>query len=99
MLDGLLSDLLFRIRSLFRRSAVEKELDDELQFHLEQQAEKHMRAGFSREEARRRTRLEFGGFSQVKENCRESGGTASLETIGRDITFALRQLRRTPGST
>jgi DNA-binding PadR family transcriptional regulator len=42
---GMLSDLIFRLRSLFRRNAVESELDEELRFHLEQQVEKHVRSG------------------------------------------------------
>ncbi|MEZ2345907.1 ADOP family duplicated permease [Terriglobus sp. RCC_193] len=93
------SDLLFRLRALFRRNAVERELDEELRFHFDQQVEKHVRSGLSQREAIRRTRLEFGGMSQVKENCRESRGTNLLETIGADILFAFRQLRRTPAFT
>ena len=91
--------LLFRFRSLFRRSAVENELDDELRFHLEQQVEKHVRAGLTREEAMRQTRLEFGGLGHVKEDCRESRGITFLETTVRDIRYALRQLSRTPAFT
>jgi predicted permease len=99
MLNGLFSDLKFRLRALFRPKAVESELDDELHFHFDQQVEKHMRAGLTREEATRTTRLEFGGLSQVNEECRESRGISTLETFGRDINFAIRQLRRTPGFT
>ena len=95
----MLSDLIFRLRSLFRRSAVENELDDELRFHLEQQVEKHIRSGLTREEAMRQTRLEFGGLGQVKEDCRESRGITFLETTARDIRYALRQLSRTPAFT
>src|SRR5206468_13030506 len=58
-----------------------------------------MRSGGTREEAMRRTRLEFGGLSHVKEDCRESRGITLLETTGRDIGFAFRQLRRTPAFT
>ena len=99
MLNGLLSDLSFRLRSVLRSGAVESELDEELNFHFDQQVEKHMRAGCTREEATRRTQLEFGGISQVKEDCRESHGITLLETIHRDSLFASRQLRRTPGFT
>ncbi len=95
----MLSDLIFRFRSLFRRSAVENELDDELRFHLEQQVEKHVRSGLAREEALRQTRLEFGGLGQVKEDCRESRGVTFIETAARDIRYALRQLSRTPAFT
>jgi hypothetical protein len=45
----MLSDLLYRIRALFRRKTVEIELDDELRFHLERQMEKRLRAGQFRE--------------------------------------------------
>src|ERR1700693_4210575 len=47
----------------------------------------------------RKTRLEFGGLGQVKEDCRESRGVTLLETTGGDIRFAFRQLRKTPGFT
>jgi hypothetical protein len=93
------SDILFRLRSVFRRSTVENELDDELQFHIEQQVEKHIRAGLTREEAARKTRLQFGGLGQVKEDCRESRGVSFLETATQDVRYALRQLGKAPGFT
>jgi hypothetical protein len=74
----MLSDLVFRFRSLFRRGAVENELDEELRFHLEQQVAKHVRSGLTREEAMRQTRLEFGGVGHVKEDCRESRGITGM---------------------
>jgi len=57
----MLSDILIRLRALFRRDAVEGELDDELRFHFEQQVAKCVQSGVPCEEARRRARLEFGG--------------------------------------
>jgi len=95
----MLSDLIFRFRSLFRRSAVENELDDELHFHVENQVEKLVRSGLTREDALRQTRLEFGVIDHVKEDCRESRGITFLETTFRDIHYALRQLHRTPAFT
>ena len=70
----MLSDIFFRLRSLFRRNRVEAELDDELRFHFEQQVEKCIRSGMTREEARRQARLSVGGIDQVKEECREERG-------------------------
>jgi macrolide transport system ATP-binding/permease protein len=93
------NDILFRLRSLFRRSAVDREMDDELRFHIEQQVEKLVRTGMTHQEAERRTRIQFGGLSQVKEDCRESRGITFLETTARDIRYALRQLLRTPAFT
>lgn len=66
----MLSDILYRLRALFRRNVVDVEMDDELRFHLEHEVEKHIRSGLTREQATHRARLEFGGFEQVREECR-----------------------------
>lgn len=95
----MLSDLFIRLRSLFRHNAVEGELDEELRFHLEHQVEKYVQSGLTREEAVRRTRIEFGGLEQVKENCREARGVTFAETLAKDVRFGLRFLSRSPGFT
>src|SRR5260370_32006699 len=95
----MLRDLRFRLRSLFRRARIEQELDDELRFHMDQQAEKYMRAGMSHEEALRRVRLEFGGIEQVREDCREARGISFLESLALDLRYGLRMLARSPAFT
>ena len=92
----MLIDLLHRWRALFRRSAVEHELDEELQFHLERQVEMYERAGVSNAEARRRARLEFGGVDQIKEEYRDSLGVRAIDTLRRDLRLAVRALHAAP---
>ena len=93
------ADLLYRLRTLFRRSSVERDLNDELRSHLEHQTEKHLRSGLTPDEALRRTRIELGGLEQVKEECRESWGIALITSLFQDTSYALRVLRKSPGTS
>ena len=63
MLRDLLSDLRYRLRVLFRRDDAERDLADEVRFHLDREAEKLATQGKGPDEARRRARLAFGGWS------------------------------------
>src|SRR6185369_937678 len=91
------SDLRYRLRALFRRDAMERELDRELQFHLDQQIATEMRAGLPRAEAERRARLQFGGIDQLKETDRDGRGISPLEILARDLRYAVRLLAKSPG--
>jgi putative ABC transport system permease protein len=95
----MLNDLLFRLRALFRRGVMEAEMDEELRSHFENQVEKLVASGMPREEAVRRARLAFGGYEQLKEECREARGVSLVETIVQDAHYALRMLRNNPGFT
>jgi predicted permease len=87
------------LQRLFARKRMEIELDKEVRFHFESQVADKVRSGISESEARRLTRLEFGGIEQIKGNCRESRGTLWLEALVQDVGFGLRQLRKSPSFT
>jgi predicted permease len=93
------SELWTRLRALFRRNVVERELDDELRHHLEMEVDAGVRAGLSPEEARRRALVRFGGVERHKEAARDERGVRWLEEAWRDLRFALRSLRRSPAFT
>jgi putative ABC transport system permease protein len=95
----MLTDLFLRFRSLLRRNTMERELDEELQFHSEQQLEKYRKSGLTRDQALRKMRIEFGGLDQVKDECREARGTNFVETLARDLHHGLRVIRKFPGFT
>jgi predicted permease len=93
----MLDDMLLRLRAIFKRSAVEHDLEEELGFHVDRQIETYVSRGMNRDEARRRVHLEFGGLDQVKEEYRDALGVRLLDDLWRDIRYALRTVRRTPG--
>jgi predicted permease len=97
--EEMLSDLRYRLRAVFSRASVEHELDAELRFHVEREAEKYERQGLSRDAALRRARLEFGGVEQMKEASRDMRGTARLESVARDLRYAVRSLKSRPAFT
>jgi predicted permease len=91
------TDLVLRLRALVTHNRVEGELDEELRFHMEMEARKHLAAGLSDEEARRSARVRFGGVEQVREECRDVRGLSFLENLARDLRYGTRVLRKTPG--
>src|SRR5580704_5281616 len=86
-----------RVRALFRRSHAERELNDELRAHLDSLTEANVKRGMSLEDARAAAHRGFGGIEQTKESYRDQRSLPFLETLGRDIRFALRGLRRDIG--
>ena len=87
----------FWTRSLLHRSEIDRDLDDELAYHLEAKMLENIAKGMPPDEARRAARIELGGVEQVKENVRSIRAGAWLETFLQDIRFGLRILRKKPG--
>jgi putative ABC transport system permease protein len=86
-------------KRLLRKDELERQLDSELRFHFDRQMDDLIRNGMSAAEARRRTRLQFGGLDQVKEECRDARGTLCVENAIKDMRFSTRTLRRSPAFT
>ncbi len=88
-----------RVRSLISRAHVERELDEELQYHLDREIEEYAAAGMSPSEARRAALRSIYGLDQRKEECRDMRGLNLIDNLRKDLGFAIRQLRKNPGFT
>ncbi|MGH9480766.1 MAG: ADOP family duplicated permease [Terriglobales bacterium] len=86
-----------RVRAWFRHRELDRELDQELSFHIELAAEEHLQAGLSPEQARRRALQQLGGVEQAKERHRQARGLGLVEEFARDLRYAVRTLRRERG--
>jgi hypothetical protein len=91
-----LQRLRLRLRSLLHRSRVERELADELSFHLEEQIAENRAAGMSADEARLAASRLLGGVSQIQEEWRDMRMTTIVEGFFRDFRYALRVIRKNP---
>lgn len=89
--------LVSRIANLFRRSRVDREIDDELRAHIEMRTEDNIRGGMPPEAARRDAVVRFGNRTVMRERANDAETEPVLAGIGRDLHYALRQLRHAPG--
>jgi predicted permease len=93
----MLNDLWFRLRVLWGGRKADRDLDDELQLHLEHETRNLIASGLEAGEARRRALIRFGGVERVREECRDAQGLGVLTATVQDARYAARQFRRAPG--
>jgi predicted permease len=96
MMREWLTRMRFLVRQTLRRRGRQSELDEELQFHVEQSIEANVAAGMPAEEARRRALVEFGGVERTREECHRQRPGWWWETVAQDVRYALRGFRRNP---
>jgi len=85
-----------KLRWLTRRTDKEVELRDELQFHLEEEAQQRQEGGLANDEARWAAHRDLGNVTLIEENTRAAWGWERLEQLARDAGYGLRQIRRNP---
>jgi predicted permease len=88
-----------RVKALVLRRRLERDLDDELAFHLSMREAEYVRRGVAPDRAREAARRRFGNVAQFKEETRDMWVFPSFESLRQDVRFSFRALRRTPGFT
>ena len=94
-----LRDLTLRARALFAPKRVERDLHDELSFHIEREKMKLLDQGLPPEDARARAQVKFGSTTVAADECRDERGTAFIDNTIADLQYALRTFRRAPLAT
>ena len=85
-----------RLRALVGRRSTEQALDEEIQFHLEQETQKNIRLGMAPDAARREALVQFGGMTQAREAHQDEYAARPLEDLFADVRYTLRTMRRSP---
>src|SRR5580658_8460499 len=88
-----------RFRGLLHRSCAGDDLTAELEAHVDLHVDDGVRAGLTPEEARRRAMIRLGGLEQTRQELRQRRTLPWIENLLRDLHFAVRQLRKSPGFT
>ena len=91
--------LWYRMRALVRKHDVERDVDDELAFHIDMETERLVASGVSPSDARARAVRAFGDPTRVREECVDERGVRPLEDLAQDLRIGARMLRRSPGVT
>src|SRR4051812_23636826 len=96
-MNAILSRVLARLRTVFRPGAIERDIDDELRFHLERETEAFIAQGMTPEDAGAAARRAFGGLEPARESMRDANGMRLAHDLVQDLRYALRVIRRDPG--
>ena len=88
-----------RLSNLMRVEDLNREIDEELQFHIDARVRDNLNAGMTEEAARQDARRRFGNWTSAKEKAHEMNILVTIQTIGQDLLYALRSLRKSPGFT
>jgi len=86
-----------RLSGLFRSGRLERDMDEEFDFHLQNEVAENLRRGMNPDEALAAARRRFGGVAQVREAYREAHSLPFFQVLWQDLRFGLRILRRNPG--
>src|ERR1700730_15828908 len=92
-----LTNLRLAFRSVFRRARVDEELDEELQYHLQREIDEGLTTGLAPEEARYAALRAMGAIAKSKEESRDMRRVNLIDDLFRDLRYAGRSLRRSPG--
>jgi putative ABC transport system permease protein len=89
--------LWLRLQTLFRGGRATQQLQEEVQFHLDQQIAENLAAGMSPEKAHQAAMRTFGNVSLIQEDARGTWGWICFQQFAQDLRFGARSLRRSPG--